>query len=87
MLATAGAATLAALCMKKLMKAAAPATVAIVRGRDYARYLPQLSLAFDRIGGIEKLVRGKTVALKLNLTGDPSNLFESHWPNQSGLPI
>ena len=33
------------------------------------RSMKQLSLAFDQIGGIEKLVRGKTVTVKLNLTG------------------
>ena len=74
MLTTTGAATLAALYMPKLMRAEAPASrVAIVRCRDYAQYGQQLSRAFDQIGGIEKLVRGKTVALKLNLTGNPKN--------------
>src|ERR1700760_3633169 len=73
MLATTGAATLAAL-MPKIMKAEAPANrVAIVRCRDYAQYGQQLSKAFDQIGGVDKLVRGKTVGLKLNLTGNPSN--------------
>src|SRR6202451_2943211 len=74
MLATTGAATLGALCMPKLLQAEAPASqVAIVRCRDYAQYGQQLSSAFDQIGGIDKLVRGKTVALKLNLTGNPKN--------------
>src|SRR5580692_5620309 len=74
MLATTSAATLAALCMPKLTKAEAPASrVAIVPCRDYAQYGQQLSRAFDQIGGIEKLVRGKTVTLKLNLTGNPKN--------------
>jgi hypothetical protein len=60
MLATTSAATLGALCMPKLVKADAPASrVAIVRCRDYAQYGQQLSQAFDQIGGIEKLVRGK----------------------------
>ena len=54
MLATTGAATLAALCRAELMKAEAPASqVAIVR--DYAQYGQQLSSAFDQIGGIDKL--------------------------------
>jgi uncharacterized protein (DUF362 family) len=30
-----------------------------------------MSTLFDQLGGLEKLVRGKTVAIKLNLTGDP----------------
>ena len=58
MLATTGAATLAALPMPKLMKAEAPASrVAIVSCPDYTQYGQQLSGAFDQIGGIEKLVR------------------------------
>ena len=82
MLATTSAATLAALCKPTLMKADAPASrVAIVRCPDYAQYEQQLSLAFDQIGGIEKLMRGKTVALKLNLTGNPKN-----WPLTPELP-
>src|SRR6201994_3934801 len=82
MLATTGGATLAALCTPKLIKADAPASrVAIVPCRDYAQYGQQLSIAFDQIGGIEKLVRGKTVALKLNLTGNPKN-----WPLTPDLP-
>ena len=68
--------------MPKLMKAEAPASqVAIVRCRDYAQYGQQLSSAFDQIGGLDKLVRGKTVALKLNLTGNPKN-----WPLTPELP-
>jgi len=64
------------------MQAEAPASqVAIVRCRDYAQYGQQLSSAFDQIGGLEKLVRGKTVALKLNLTGNPKN-----WPLTPELP-
>src|SRR6201995_4510048 len=74
MLATTGAATLAALSRPRRMMAEAPASrVAIVRSPDYAQYEQQLSRAFDQIGGIENLVRGKTVALKLNLTGNPKN--------------
>ncbi len=81
-LASTGAATLAAFGMPKLMRAAAPASsVAIARCRDYAQFGQQLSSAFDQIGGIEKLVRGKTVALKLNLTGNPDN-----WPLTPELP-
>jgi len=47
--------------------------VALVRCRSYNDFGPQLSAAFDHIGGIQKLVGGKTVALKLNLTGNPKN--------------
>jgi len=32
-----------------------------------------LSTMFDQLGGLEKLVRGKTVAIKLNMTGDATD--------------
>lgn len=48
-------------------------TVAIARARAYDRTLePTLKKMFDQIGGLEPIVRNKTVALKLNLTGNPS---------------
>jgi uncharacterized protein (DUF362 family) len=69
----AGAAA-AALGLPSRAHASAPAcTVAVERCRDYTAFRTQLSSAFNRIGGIEKLVRGKTVAVKLNLTGNPRN--------------
>ncbi len=68
----AGAAT--SLSLPGLLKANAPAgKVALVRCRSYNDFSTQLSSAFDHIGGVGKLVRGKTVALKLNLTGNPRN--------------
>ena len=58
---------------KALRAGTAPASgVAIVRCRDYHNFGTQLDQAFNQIGGIDKLVRGKTVALKLNLTGNPA---------------
>jgi uncharacterized protein (DUF362 family) len=57
-----------------LKGAPAPASkVALVRCRSYSDFGTQLTSAFDHIGGIGKLVGGKTVALKLNLTGNPKN--------------
>jgi uncharacterized protein (DUF362 family) len=44
-----------------------------------------LSAMFDQLGGIEKLVRGKTVAIKLNMTGGPGSKLNNlptqmtHW--------
>lgn len=69
-----GAAAIAALSVPRIAKADAPAgTVAIVRCRNYQDDVTgKLNTAFDKIGGIEKLVRGKTVGLKLNLTGNPA---------------
>lgn len=69
-----GAAAVAALGFPKILSATAPAsTVAIARCRSYQNFGASLSTALDQIGGLETLVRGKTVALKLNLTGNPKN--------------
>jgi uncharacterized protein (DUF362 family) len=47
-------------------------TVAVARCRSYQEDLvARLGTMFDQIGGIGPLVKGKTVALKLNLTGQP----------------
>jgi uncharacterized protein (DUF362 family) len=55
-----------------LAKPAPVATVAIARCRSYDDGLTnKLSKMFDQIGGVKQLVKGKTVALKLNLTGNP----------------
>jgi uncharacterized protein (DUF362 family) len=77
----AGAASVS-LALPAALRAATPASrVAIVRCRDYASFQPQLASAFDQLGGLEKLVRGKTVAVKLNLTGNPKS-----FPLTSALP-
>ncbi|MCX6623604.1 MAG: DUF362 domain-containing protein [Acidobacteria bacterium] len=48
------------------------AAVAIGRCRSYGSAVePVLATLFDQIGGIGPLVKGKTVAVKLNLTGNP----------------
>ncbi|HXK36481.1 MAG TPA: DUF362 domain-containing protein [Candidatus Paceibacterota bacterium] len=49
--------------------------VALVRVPDYPGSYAALSQAFDLIGGIETLVRHKTVTVKVNLTGTPTELF------------
>jgi uncharacterized protein (DUF362 family) len=56
-------------------RAAAPAApVAVARCRTYApnELLPVMSKMFDQIGGLGRLVKGKTVAVKINLTGAPT---------------
>ena len=55
----------------------APASpVALARCPSYdAELLPALAKMFDQIGGLGRLVKGKTVAIKINLTGDP----DSRW--------
>lgn len=57
---------------RKLMADAPATSVAIVRCRTYDNFTNSLASGFDQIGGIQKLVRGKTVALKVNLTGNPA---------------
>lgn len=52
-------------------------TVAIARTRSYNDDLAAtLSGLFDQLGGIERLVKGKTVTIKLNLTGSPGLRFQ-----------
>ncbi len=54
---------------------AAPAgtSVSVQRCRSYADFGGALATACDQIGGIDSLVRGKTVGIKLNLTGGPED--------------
>ena len=55
--------------------AAAPASpVALARCRTYesAELLATLQKLFDQLGGLGRLVKGKTVAIKVNLTGAPT---------------
>ncbi len=49
------------------------ATVAIARCPTYGPELvPALQTMFDQLGGLERFVKGKTVAIKINLTGSPT---------------
>lgn len=61
--------------------AAAPAApVAIARCRTYeaAALTAVLERMFDRIGGLGRIVRGKTVAVKINLTGNATTRLGRH---------
>jgi len=69
----AGSAAAASVNVLKANVAAPASKVALMRCRSYDDFGTQLGSAFAQIGGIENLVRGKTVALKLNLTGNPKN--------------
>jgi uncharacterized protein (DUF362 family) len=69
---------------------AAPAsTVAIARCRTYRpnELLSAMAKMFDQLGGLGGLVRGKTVAIKINLTGAPNMrvgylpLGDTHYTN------
>ena len=61
------------LLSRSAFSAEAPAApVALARCDSYgAEVLPTLKKMFDQIGGLGRLVKGKTVAIKLNLTGNP----------------
>jgi len=57
-------------------QARSQATVAIVPCKTYGPEIkPALRQCFDLIGGVEKLVRGKTVTIKINLTGTNFSRF------------
>ena len=72
----AGAAVSSAyLAGSNLARAAAPtAPVAVAKCKTYdsAELLPTMQKMFDQLGGLERLVRNKTVAIKINLTGAPT---------------
>jgi uncharacterized protein (DUF362 family) len=65
------------------------APVAISRCRSYAasELVPILAAAFDKLGGLGRMVKGKTVAIKLNFNGGPTvrlghyPLGDTHWPH------
>ncbi|HYN03364.1 MAG TPA: DUF362 domain-containing protein [Vicinamibacteria bacterium] len=55
------------------VRAAPSATVSVAKCDTYgAELLPTLDRMFDQLGGLGRLVNGRTVAIKLNLTGPPT---------------
>jgi uncharacterized protein (DUF362 family) len=57
----------------RVLAAKAPtAPVAIAKCLSYDEVLAVLARMFDQIGGLGRLVKGKIVAIKLNLTGSPT---------------
>ena len=88
---TAGALSGAWLAGSPLARAAqAPtAPVAVARCKTYnpTELLPALETMFDQLGGLGRLVKGKTVAMKINLTGAPTYrigylpLEDTHYTN------
>jgi uncharacterized protein (DUF362 family) len=49
------------------------APVSVARCRSYEEDVTAImATMFDQLGGLERLVRGKTVAVKLNMTGSPA---------------
>ncbi len=76
--------TAAAAAARPLYSAPAPASpVAVARCRSYGPELTaSLGKMFDQLGGLGKLVSGKTVAMKVNLTGGPQQRL-GHLPAES----
>ncbi len=62
-------------------------SIAKCRTYDKAELLPAVERMFDQIGGLGRFVKGKTVAIKINLTGPPSyrlgyaQLGDTHYTN------
>jgi uncharacterized protein (DUF362 family) len=73
--AAAGASFLAPLINEPLRaapaKLSAPVSIARCKAYDLNTVLPELQTMMDQLGGLDKLVAGKTVAVKVNLTGNP----------------
>ncbi len=65
----------ACLAAPSLLRADAPAsrvTVSRCKTYDAAELVPALQKMFDQLGGLGSLVKNKTVAVKINLTGAPT---------------
>jgi len=79
---SAAAAAAGLLVERRPLRAALSAPVSLGRCRTYGpvEVTAALGKMFDQLGGIGKLVNGKTVAIKINLTGEPTSLV-------NGLPI
>ncbi len=65
----------------------APVSLARCKSYDAKELLPALSRVFDGLGGLGRIVKGKTVAIKINLTGPPNYrlgylpLGDTHYTN------
>lgn len=72
----------AGLALRRPVRSAPTAPVALARCRQYGPDLtPTLARMFDQLGGLGRLVAGKTVAMKVNLTGNADNRF-GHEPHE-----
>jgi uncharacterized protein (DUF362 family) len=57
---------------RRLLWSAPAATVSVAKCDTYgAELVPTLERMFDQLGGLGRLVKGRTVGVKLNLTGPP----------------
>lgn len=66
-----------ALSTTRLYAEPASKTVSVAKVSSYSEDLvPTLNTMFDQLGGLGKIVRNKTVTVKLNLTGSPGLRFQ-----------
>ena len=64
--------------------AAPTAPVAVARCNSYGSdVMPTLATMFDQLGGLHRLVNGKTVAMKINVTGSPPDFFHKMPPGET----
>jgi uncharacterized protein (DUF362 family) len=66
------AAGLAATPFARAQAPTSPVAVTQCRTYDPSELVPAMSRMFDQLGGLGRLVAGKTVAIKINLTGAPT---------------
>jgi len=59
------------------MAPTAPVSVAKCKTYDNGELLPVMSTMFDQVGGLGRLVKGKTVGVKISLTGRPGARVEN----------
>jgi len=72
---------IAAAPLVKAAETAPAAPVSIAKCSSYDDDLTaKLSAMFDQLGGIERLVRGKTVTVKVNMTGSPGQRVQGKAP-------
>ena len=80
---------LALIAATPLLKADTPpapvAPVSIAKCASYDDVTGILATMFDQLGGLPKLVRNKTVAIKLNLTGGPGNRVNGLAPGHTHM--
>ena len=77
-------ATAAGVMARPALAVPAPTSpVSVARCRSYGpELLPVMAKMFDQLGGLGRLVAGKTVAMKVNLTGGPTQRL-GHLPAES----
>src|SRR5260370_36100923 len=83
---------LAGTSLARAVAPASPVSVARCKTYDPSELLPIMRTMFDQLGGLGRLVKGKTVAIQINLTGAPSYrlgnppLEDPHYTPPNAIP-